>query len=760
MNNEVPHLFEGRLARIINTMADPFFVKDRDHRWVMCNDAFLKLMGHPRSALLGKSDYDFLPKEQADVFWEKDELVFASGRENVNEEKITAADGVERWIVTTKTPFVFGKDQYLVGIIRDITERKSAEEKLRRSEQLLSTVFASLDDAVLLVGLEPRKVLDCNQAAERIFGYAREELVNSDTRKIHVNEETFQLFRQRLTEACEANGNYSTEFHMRRSSGELFLAEISLKPVLRADGSVNFIVGVVRDISERKKAEEARTRLSMAVEQATESIVITDVSGKILYANPAFERVSGYRQEELLGQNPRVIRSGKHDKEFYEKMWSTILKGDTWRGRLTNRRKDGTFFEEESIISPVRDDMGRIMSFVAIKRDITQQIEIEQRLLQAQKMEAVGRLAGGVAHDFNNILTSILGFAQMVLDDTDPAKPAAGDMKEIIKAGERAAALTQQLLAFSRKQVIEPRVVDLPSTVGDMESMLKRTIGEDVRLNIVMHPETWPVKVDPHQVGQMLINLVLNGRDAMPRGGTLSIELKNEHLDEKLVNRNEQIPPGDYVVMSVGDTGEGMTEKTQEHLFEPFFTTKPKGKGTGLGLATVYGIVKQNNGHVVIRTEVGKGTEVRIYLPKEDAPKDEVSPGVVPTEMAGSGTIVLVEDEDMVRTMAKRALEGRGYRVLVCDSGEKAMRVIQEETERIDLLLTDVVMPEMSGPALAEKVHAMKPEIKVLFMSGYTNEMIAAHGVLEEGTNFLQKPFTPNKLIGKVQEVLSASRKS
>lgn len=750
--------FEGRLEQIINTVTDPLFVKDRSHRWVVLNDAFAKLMGHSREELLGKSDYEFLPREQADVFWEKDELVFNSEHENVNEEKITAADGVERWIVTKKTPFVSNGEKFLVGIIRDITERKVAEEKLRRSEQLLSTVFASLDDTVLLVDLETRRVLDCNQATERIFGYTREEVVNGDTRKLHVNEETFLAFGQRLRDACKSKALFVTDFHMRRKSGECFPAEISLKPVNHADGGVGFIVGVIRDISERKKADAARARLSQAVEQAAESIVITDISGRILYVNPAFERITGYSQAECLGKNPNVLRSGKHDPAFYENLWNTILKGDIWRGRFTNRRKDGTFFEEESIISPVRDDEGKIINFVAIKRDMTQQIETEQRLMQAQKMEAVGRLAGGVAHDFNNLLTSILGFAQMVLDETDPKTPTAEDVKEIIKAGERAAALTQQLLAFSRKQLIEPRVLDLPATIGDMENMLRRTIGEDIRLKFITSPGTWLVKMDPNQVGQILVNLMLNGRDAMPKGGSLEIELRNERVEKKGAFRNEQISPGEYVVLRVSDTGHGMTEEIQSHLFEPFFTTKPKGKGTGLGLATVYGIVKQNNGYITIQSEIDKGTTIQVYLPRENVLRDEGASLEKFCLLKGTGTILLVEDEDTVRTMAKRSLENRGYRVMECSSGEKALQIIKDANTTVDLLLTDVVMPEMSGPALAASIHKLRPEIKILFMSGYTNEMIAAHGVLEEGTNFIQKPFTANKLIGKVMEVLQMPR--
>lgn len=630
-----------------------------------------------------------------------------------------------------------------------------SKDELQRSEQLLSAIISSLTEAIFIVDSTTRRIVTCNAAAEEIFGYKSAELLGQPIRMLHLNDGAADYFEGKGFVSPRAGKFVEMEYQLRRKSGEAFPVETFIKPIAQGNGIIEHHVFVVRDISERKKAEEERTRLSQLVEQAVESVVITDTEGKIIYVNHAFEEVSGYKREEVLGKNPRILKSGKQDPAFYSEMWGTISKGQTWRGRLINQRKDGTLFEEEAILSPVRDTSGAIVSFAALKRDITKQMEMEQQLLQSQKMEAIGRLAGGVAHDFNNLLTSILGFAQIVLEQAGPQSPMAEDIQEIIRAGERAAALTQQLLAFSRRQVIEPKTLDVGTVVAEMEKMLKRLIGEDIDLRIKNDPGAWQVKIDPNQFGQVLINLAVNARDAMPKGGMLSIDVKNERVEEKLAYRHEQIAPGEYVVVSVSDTGSGMPEDVQRHLFEPFFTTKPKGKGTGLGLATLYGVVKQNKGAVTVYSEVGKGTAFRIYLPRyAEAGKPRESVVEVAEVLSGKETILLVEDEKMVRTMAERGLGNRGYKILACGTGQEALAVMDKMREPIHLLLTDVVMPEMSGPDLAKKVEEKRPGIKVLFMSGYTDEMMAAHGILEEGTHFIQKPFTPSTLAKKVREVL------
>ena len=358
--------------------------------------------------------------------------------------------------------------------------------------------------------------------------------------------------------------------------------------------------------------------LMTAIEQSADGIVITDAQGTIQYVNPAFTRVSGYSREEALGKNPRILKSGKHDEAYYRKLWETILGGEIWQDEITNRRSDGSLYPEQMTITPVRDQRGEITHFIAIKAEVTERKRLEQQLRQAQKMEAVGRLAGGVAHDFNNLLTIISGYSELLLEHPGTVEPLRGYVNEIRNASGRAASLTRQLLAFSRQQVLAPRVLDLNAVVANIEKMLKRLIGEDIDLVTVLAESLWPVKADPGQLEQVLLNLAVNARDAMPKGGMLTIETANVEMDRTYAQTHFPLSPGPYVLLAFSDTGIGMDAETQARIFEPFFTTKEKGKGTGLGLATVYGIVKQSGGYIWVYSEVGKGTTFKIYLPRSD----------------------------------------------------------------------------------------------------------------------------------------------
>jgi nitrogen-specific signal transduction histidine kinase/CheY-like chemotaxis protein len=389
-------------------------------------------------------------------------------------------------------------------------------------------------------------------------------------------------------------------------------------------------------------------------------------------------------------------------------------------------------------------------------RDITQRRQLEEQLRQAQKIEAVGRLAGGVAHDFNNLLNVITGYGQMVFRRL-PDGPEREKTKAILQAAERAAGLTRQLLAFSRKQVLEPKVLDLNAVVGGMDEMLRRLIGEDIELHTQLAPSLGRTKADPGQLEQVLMNLVVNARDAMPRGGRLTLQTANAVMDDTYIRDHLGARPGRYVMLAVCDNGLGMDPETQKHIFEPFFTTKEKGKGTGLGLATVYGIVKQSEGYIWVESAPGAGTTVKVYLPRVEAEPaaEEVRRPAVPEELPrGTETVLLVEDEDMVRRMTREVLEGAGYRVLEASSGFEALRVSAGHDGNLDLLLTDVVMPGMSGRELSERLAPVRPTMKVLYMSGHTDDAIFHHGVTQAGTGFLQKPFTPDALERRVRELL------
>jgi signal transduction histidine kinase len=437
-------------------------------------------------------------------------------------------------------------------------------------------------------------------------------------------------------------------------------------------------------------------------------------------------------------------------------MWDTLKRGEVWKGRIVNRRKDGALFQEDASISPVFDAGGRLRNYVAVKRDVTHEMQLERQLAQAQKMEAVGRLAGGVAHDFNNLLGVISGYGELTRQKLGDGHALSSKLDEILKAAGRAAGLTRQLLAFSRRQVLQPTVLDLNGLVLDVEKMLGRLIGEDVRLATTLDPDLGRVKADAVQLEQVLMNLAVNARDAMPDGGRLTLETRNVELDQAYAAGHAPIPPGSYVMLAVSDTGTGMDAETQARAFEPFFTTKGVGQGTGLGLSTVYGIVKQSDGFIWCYSEPGHGTTFKIYLPRVEEAVEPVRKAPAAPPKKGTETLLLIEDDEALRELLCETLAEGGYTVLVADGGSKAFAIAGEYSGAIDMIVTDVIMPGENGREVAAQVRSLRPEADVLFMSGYTDDAIARHGVLDAGTHFLSKPFPPNALLRKVREVLDA----
>jgi two-component system NtrC family sensor kinase len=500
------------------------------------------------------------------------------------------------------------------------------------------------------------------------------------------------------------------------------------------------------------RRNESLVKLSHAVEQSPVSIVITDAKGDIGFVNPKFTQMTGYSSGEVLGKNPRILKSGETSPEEYRKLWESITSGMVWNGIFHNRKKNGDLFWESASISAIHGEDGTITHFVAIKEDITERKRLEEQLRQSQKMEAVGQLAGGIAHDFNNLLTTILGYSEMAID-TLPAGDPLRDRLEIVKdAGERAASLTKQLLAFSRKQILEMKVINLTSVIQNLAKMLRRVIGEDVSLVLKAGEAIRNIKADPTQVEQVLMNLAINARDAMPGGGRLIIEIENVDLDSEYAKSHEEVIPGPHVMLAVTDTGMGMRHEVREKIFEPFFTTKSM--GTGLGLSTVYGIVKQHNGSISVYSEVGKGTAFRIYFPST-VESEEIPPGKpAPTRLKGNETILVVDDEPLVRRLVVDTLKAYGYRLLEASSGEEALKVSNAEDGEIDLLLTDVVMTGMDGRKLAETLKENRPSTKVVFMSGYTEDFFADHGVLEDGRIIVKKPLSPRELASRLRDVL------
>ncbi|NTW48181.1 MAG: PAS domain S-box protein [Chlorobiales bacterium] len=510
-----------------------------------------------------------------------------------------------------------------------------------------------------------------------------------------------------------------------------------------------------RFITKRKQAEAERKRLMAAIEQTEEIIFITDPEGTIQYTNPAFERVTGYQRNEVLGKTPRILKSGMQNEAFYTTMWQTLTSGKTWGGRFNNKRKDGSIYTEEAMISPVRDPSGTIVNYVAVKRDITRELETEQQLLQAQKMESVGRLAGGIAHDFNNMLMVILSYADLCRDKLPREHPVHKWLNEITNAGQHSVDITSKLLAFARRQTISPLVLDLNDTVSSMLKLLRRLIGENIELAWLPGANLWRVKLDPSQIDQILANLSVNARDAISNTGKIIIETGNVTFDEAYCAVHAGTVPGEFVLLTVSDNGCGMDKDVLAHIYDPFFTTKETGRGTGLGLATVYGIVKQNNGFINVYSEPGKGTTFKIYLPSFDGENDKADIAKTNAIPKGQGeTVLLVEDEQSLRVTCGLLLETLGYKVLAADTPECAQNILDQHPGDIRLLLTDVVMPGMNGRQLAERLCTVKPDLNVLFMSGYTADVIDHHGILEQGVHFISKPFSRVELARKVWEIL------
>ena len=631
-------------------------------------------------------------------------------------------------------------------------------ERLIESEKKHRTLFESSRDAILTVDPATNQFTSCNLAALRLFGARSESEITAcgpadfSCEPLPDGRSPSEIVRESNARAME-EGVLFFEWKLRRLDGKEFAADVLLTRI-ESDGKPA-IMANIRDITERKQAEAERERLSAAIEQAAEVVVVTDEHGTILYANPAFEKTSGYSLQEAVGRNPRILKSDRQDAAFYQQMWNTLSRGEVWHGRFTNKRKDGTFYEEIATISPVRDDSGRIVNYIANKLDVTTLNLLEAQLRQAQKMEMVGTLAGGIAHDFNNLLAVIVGNSEIALLDLPESSEAFECVMESRAAANRGAQLTRQLLAFSRKQIMRPEIIDLNQVVENLRKMLVRMIPESIRLETRAAADLGLVQADPGQIEQVVINLVVNARDAMPVGGTVTIATTTADLRDGLGADPAAVPPGRYVVLSVTDTGCGMSDEVRARVFEPFFTTKEPGKGTGLGLATVFGIIAQSNGFITVESSPGQGAAFQVFLPRIEvaAPESKRKRTARQPLVTGSGTILLVEDDEALRKHLRNALDRCGYKILVAGSGAEGLALAEANADGIDLVLTDMIMPEMGGRSLAHHLKTVAPALRVLFMSGY-NDHSELEQLIQEGASFLQKPFSLDTLAKAVRKAM------
>jgi two-component system cell cycle sensor histidine kinase/response regulator CckA len=770
--------------------------------------------------------------------------------------------------------------RYALTLGKEHEAVRVARRALYASEQRFRALVENSSDAIALLDALGT-IVYVSHSVQRMMGFAPEELVEACAFD-HIHPEDVESVRRVFSALLKSPGvPMRAEYRRRHKDGTWRFLEATGMNRLD-DPAVGAIVVNERDITERCQAEAEFRKLSSAVEKSADMVVMTGADGVIEYVNPAFETLTGYTREDAVGKTPRILKSGRQDRAYYERMWATLLSGQVFRDVLVNRKKNGELYWEEKTITPVVDEHGKVRHFISNDRDITERrtaeealrsseeryrllfernlagvfrasaegkfteandslarmlgyesgrellgrdmadfldnpLErgalirelntrgqvvsyevrarrkdgsdawallsstllrdqqgnvvgregtvldvterrgLEQQLLHSQKMDAVGQLAGGVAHDFNNLLMVISSYAELLWDSIGGNAKAQHQAEEILKAARRAAGLTRQLLAFSRKQVLSPRLLDLNTVLADIGRMLPRLIGEDIQVEIRPGASLWKVKADPVQIEQVIINLAVNARDAMPRGGHLVLETSNAHLDEEYARRHVGVLPGEHVMLTVSDTGCGIPADILPHIFEPFFTTKELGKGTGLGLPTVYGIVKQSGGSIWVYSEVDRGTVFKVYLPRSAAVAEkyyEERPAAPPPR--GSETILMVEDEEAVRVSTCEYLTSRGYNVLQGKDGADALQVLEHFAGTIHLLITDVIMPGMSGAELGKRLRELRPDIRVIYISGYTESTVGQHGV-EATSGFLPKPFTLTALAGKVREVLDAA---
>lgn len=643
--------------------------------------------------------------------------------------------------------------QAVQSLKAEVAERRRAEESLRRSETEYRTLFENLRDGWISATLDG-ELTNCNAEFEAMLGYRLEELKGRHYRDftpgkwLDIQE---QIMREKLLQSGYS-GLYEKEYIRR--NGDILPVEIATYLQRDEQGNPVGMWGLVRDISERKRAEEEIQRLGAAVEQAAEIIFITDTRGKILYVNPAFEKTTGYKAEEVLGKTPGVLKSGKHPAGFYEDMWTTIQQGAVWKGRIINKRADGSLYEEEATISPIRDKSGAIANFVAVKRDITNEVALERHLRQAQKMEAIGTLAGGIAHDFNNLLQVIVGYTQMAMRDTLAGGRVHSRLEQVFNAGVRATELVKQILSFSRQVDREKGPAQLGPIVKETCKFLKASTPANVEIRAEVEDNLDLIMADPTQMHQVIMNLGANAAQAMnDKGGLIEVTLVNATIESNSPLLEQGLSPGKYVRLTVRDTGDGIPPHVCERLFEPYFTTKSVSEGTGLGLAVVHGIVSGHNGVILVNSQVGKGSEFIIYIPSisKGAALIDAPDKPIPT---GRETILFVDDEEAIVEIGAEMLEDLGYDILTSCDPLKALELFKKTPAAIDLIITDMSMPKLSGLEFATEILAVRPDIPVVICTGFSSSINEREAKKLGVRAFLMKPILRNQLAQTIRSVL------
>ena len=794
---------------------DGIVIADPESYYIDANESICRMLGYTRDELIGLHASDIVAPSEIEHIGSALSAIKAQS-DYYREWQFRRKDGsiFAAEVIATMMP-----DGNLMGMIRDITQRKRVEQELSKSEERYRDLVENAHDIIYTHDLEGNYT-SVNKASEHITGYTREEALKMNQTHT-VAPEYLETIRQMIARKLAGEDETVYDLEIFAKDGRRIAVEVNTRLIYQ-DGAPAGVQGIARDVTERRRAEEMlRAADHRAVEEYARlldrlaSLALTFGTARDLLTiyrglrdfslslTPSFGLVLCSYDEarevregiyfylngielDIPFMEPLPVRSGPASRVI--KTGTAIVYND-YLNELNHMVPVHIGVEEDSdtpqsaLIAPMTI-MGRTIGTIEVQshqlaaythehatamqmaanlaanaienvRLLNLEREKEEQLRQSQKMEAVGQLAGGIAHDFNNLLTAITGYSQLTLMGLHSQDPLRSNIEEIKKAGDRAATLTRQLLAFSRKQVLQPKVLDLNAVVSEIEKMLQRLIGEHIELRTVLRPDLGSVRGDPGQIEQVIMNLAVNARDAMEKGGKLTIETQNVYVDAAYVSQHIAVIPGSYVMLAVSDTGIGMDEQTQKRIFDPFFTTKELGKGTGLGLSTVYGIVKQSGGNIWVYSELGQGTTFKIYLPRVDEEAQEFKSSLEPHEaLEGRESILLAEDEEIVRHLVRDLLKSSGYQVLEAANGGAALLLCESHPGPIHLMITDVVMPEMSGRELKDRLTGLRPEMKVLFMSGYTDDTIVRHGILESEIDFLQKPFTPNALALKVREIL------
>lgn len=751
---------EERLRLAWETSPDAFSISRLDDgTYIDVNKGYTALTGYQREEVIGRSALDI-------PFWHRapDRQVMVAGLQRDGyirnlEAEIRRKDGEIRTVMISAGLMMLDGGPHLLALTKDIEDVKRAQEAVAKSERLFRTYF-ELGPVGMALTSPTKGWLYVNDRMCEMLGYTREELLQLTWDEL-THPDDLETDRSQFNRLVSGElVSYSLDKRFIRKDGQAIQTTLHVSCIRHPDGSLEHLIAHLHDISDRKRAEDQLKRLFTAVEQAGEAIIMTDRTGTILYVNPAFEMTTGFTREEALGRNPRILKSGHHDDQFYDAMWQTISSGNVWRGEFTNRKKDATLYEAKATISPIKDDKNDIVNHVAVIRDVTGEKTLQKQLLQAQKMEAIGTLAGGIAHDFNNLLMIILGYTDLLMQH----EPAGGTRRDKLAAIRQAARdgadLVNRILTFSRRVESKVRPIDLNDEVLRIERLMLRTLPKMITIELHLANDLNTINADPAQMEQMLLNLAVNAHHAMPDGGRLVIETSNVTLREDYCKVHAEARPGKYVLLAVSDTGTGIEPEILDRIFEPFFTTKANGEGTGLGLSMVHGIVAQHTGYIRCYSEPGVGTTFKIYFPIAESEIVADMSETMEMPAFGSETILLVDDDKRIRELGAEMMMLAGYDVLTATSGHDALEIYQNRKEEISLVILDLIMPGMSGSQCLKELLKQDPDVKVLICSGYSTGGPTKEITKAGARGFITKPYDTKEILKAIRTVLDKGRLS